>query len=232
MNVIAQLFVVGRAPVRAWACLFALVAICGTAAADTAAPVASADKLQIDQAQSRIEFSIGLLLFFDAEGVFESVDGTIDVQADQVVVTANIPVASASMSSERYEKMLEGPKFLDGEEHPQIEFTSDPLLRKDLVEGAIVPGTLCMRGQCRRESFDLVQLECEYDPQQLSQVCSMTVSGALKRSRYGMSTHRGALRNRIKLWMRLVAKSAAAPPLEPNSMPGQFQAPVVGVPNQ
>lgn len=212
--------------------MLALCSVSGTAAADNAAPVSSAAKLQIDQAQSRIEFSIGLLLFFDAEGVFESVDGTIEVLADQVVVTARIPVASASMSSERYEKMLEGPKFLHGEAHPEIEFTSDPLLRKDLVEGAIVPGTLCMRGQCRRESFDLVQLDCEYDQQQLMQLCSITVNGALKRSRYGMSTHRGALRNRIALRMRLVAKSVASPAIEAGATPGQFESPATGIPSQ
>lgn len=178
------------------------------AAADNLEPTPSqTSQLTIDQHQSRIEFSIGLMLFFDAEGVFEAVDGNIETNADEVRVNARIPVASAAMNSDRWERMLEGPSFLDGESHPYIEFQSDRLTRSALNEGAIIPGTLCMRGECRRESFDLVQLQCEHAAGQ-QQVCSMTVRGALNRSRYGMRTHRGALRNRIDLWMRLVAKSS------------------------
>lgn len=187
-----------------WLCVLTCVApVCIADNIDTSPQ--QAQGMSIDQQQSRIEFKIGLMLFFDAEGVFESVDGRIDTDDDQVLVSARIPVASASMKSERYERMLEGPSFLDGESHPYIEFESDRLQRAELTEGALIPGTLCMRGECRRESFDLIQLQCEDSPE-LQPVCSMTVRGALKRSRYGMRTHRGALRNRIDLWMRLVAR--------------------------
>lgn len=168
--------------------------------------VAMVEPLRIVPARSEVLFRIGLMLFFDARGHFGEVAGEIERAPDTVRVSARIPVASAHMDSERYARMLKGPKFLAGDEHPWIEFRSDALDPDQLDAGGSIAGEVCMRGVCRRESFQLHQLDCRYHSGTgVAEECEMIVSGSLQRTRYGMRSHRGALKNQIELRMRLVA---------------------------
>ena len=167
---------------------------------------AMAEPLRIVPARSEVLFRIGLMLFFDARGHFGEVAGEIERAPDTVRVSARIPVASAHMDSERYARMLKGPQFLAGDEHPWIEFRSDALDPDQLDAGGNIPGEVCMRGVCRREIFQLHQLDCRYHSDTgVAEECEMIVSGSLQRTRYGMRSHRGALKNQIELRMRLVA---------------------------
>jgi polyisoprenoid-binding protein YceI len=171
-----------------------------------------AEALHIVPARSEVLFRIGLLLFFDARGHFGEVDGEILREPGAVRVSARIPVSSAHMDSERYARMLKGPQFLAGDEHPWIEFRSDTLDPDQLSAGGDIPGEVCMRGVCRREFFQLHQLDCRYrSGTEVAEECEMIVSGSLQRTRYGMRSHRGALKNQIELRMRLIAVQAGVP---------------------
>lgn len=168
------------------------------------------EALRIIPARSEVLFRIGLMLFFDARGHFGEVNGEILREPGAVRVSARIPVSSAHMDSERYARMLKGPQFLAGEEHPWIEFRSDTLDPDQLGAGGDIPGEVCMRGVCRREFFQLHQLDCRYRAgSEVAEECEMIVSGSLQRTRYGMHSHRGALKNQIELRMRLIAVQAA-----------------------
>jgi polyisoprenoid-binding protein YceI len=169
-----------------------------------------AEALRIVPARSEVLFRIGLMLFFDARGHFGEVNGEIEREPGTVRVSARIPVASAHMDSERYAVMLKGPQFLAGDAHPWIDFRSDTLDPEQLDAGGSIPGEVCMRGVCRRETFQLHQLDCRYRAgSNIAEECEMIVSGSLQRTRYGMRSHRGALKNQIELRMRLVAVQTA-----------------------
>ncbi len=169
-----------------------------------------AEALRIVPVRSEVLFRIGLMLFFDARGHFGEVNGEIEREPGTVRVSARIPVASAHMDSERYARMLKGPQFLAGDDHPWIDFRSDTLDPDQLDAGGSIPGEVCMRGVCRRETFQLHQLDCRYHAgSDVAEECEMIVSGSLQRTRYGMRSHRGALKNQIELRMRLVAVQVA-----------------------
>ena len=176
--------------------------------ANSATAETSANTLLIDTSQSTVHFRIGLLFLFDARGEFETIEGRVDRHADGVQVHARIPVTSASMDSSRWEAMLEGPQFLDGERHPWIEFESDRLDPATLQPGEAVPGQLCLRGVCQRERFVLHHLACSDASATTPERCELSASGSLLRAAYGMRSHRGALRNRIELKLDLVATGA------------------------
>lgn len=165
--------------------------------------------LVIDTEQSTVRFRIGLLFLLETGGHFDHVEGRIERSADGVIVHARIPVASATMDSGRWEKMLKGPRFLDGERHPWIEFRSDRLDPTRLAAGETVPGEVCLRGICRREGFLLRLLSCEEATPDRVEGCRLQADGTLLRSAYGMRSHRGALQNKIELGLELVAVAAS-----------------------
>ncbi len=204
----------GDVELQAGRCTYSGVLCDGDAASpaisrpQVSAPMAEA--LRIVPARSEVLFRIGLMLFFDARGHFGEVNGEIEREPGMVRVSARIPVASAHMDSERYARMLKGPQFLAGDDHPWIDFRSDTLDPDQLDAGGSIPGEVCMRGVCRRETFQLHQLDCRYRTgSDVAKECEMIVSGSLQRTRYGMRSHRGALKNQIELRMRLVAVQAA-----------------------
>ena len=153
--------------------------------------------IRLDALRSDVGFRVKVLWLLGVRGHFGSVDGTVrlDPFRNELRVDARIDVASVRMSSASYEEWVKSPEFFDAATHPQILFTSDAFPRARLRAGGELPGQLTVRGVRQPVQFDLKPAECDrpaYD-------CPIRVAGAIRRSMFGMGSHRGTLADKVEL---------------------------------
>jgi polyisoprenoid-binding protein YceI len=116
------------------------------------------------------------------------------------------------MNNSMYEDWVKSDEFFDAAAYPQIEFSSDPFPRSRLRGGGELPGQLTVRGIRQPVSFDLLPSTCDrpaYD-------CPIRVNGAIRRSMFGMGSHRGTLADKVELDFTVYA----VPPAHDAPTPG------------
>jgi polyisoprenoid-binding protein YceI len=153
--------------------------------------------IRLDASRSDVGFRVKVMWLLGVRGHFGKVDGTVRLDAfrNELRVDARIDVASVHMGSSSYEEWVKSPEFFDVAAHPQIEFTSDAFPRARLRAGGELPGELTVRGVRQPVQFDLQPAECErpaYD-------CPIRVAGTIRRSMFGMGSHRGTLSDKVEL---------------------------------
>jgi polyisoprenoid-binding protein YceI len=153
--------------------------------------------IRLDASRSDVGFRVKVMWLLGVRGHFGKVDGTVrlDPFRNELRVDARIDVASVHMGSSSYEEWVKSPEFFDVAAHPQIEFTSDAFPRARLRAGGELPGELTVRGVRQPVQFDLQPAECErpaYD-------CPIRVAGTIRRSMFGMGSHRGTLSDKVEL---------------------------------
>lgn len=178
----------------------ALLLACGLFGA--AGPALAADPapdgiIRLDASRSDVGFRVKVMWLLGVRGHFGKVDGTVRLDSfrNELRVEARIDVASVHMGSSSYEEWVKSPEFFDVAAHPQIEFSSDAFPRARLRAGGELPGELTVRGVRQPVQFDLQPAECErpaYD-------CPIRVAGTIRRSMFGMSSHRGTLSDKVEL---------------------------------
>jgi len=174
---------------RAAACLVLALA---------AASTLHAADYRIDPARSHAEFGVRLLWLTQVTGSFERIDGevTLSGRRDVAVVDAHIAVDSIRMSSERFRRWVMAPEFFDAEHYPTIHFVSEPVPVASLEHGGELFGTLTLRGISRPARFELLPSPC---PLEQPSDCRIEVRGDIQRSDFGMTGHRTALSNQVRL---------------------------------
>lgn len=175
----------------------------------TAAPALHAADYRIDPARSHAEFGVRLLWLSQVTGSFERIDGevTLSARRDQAVVDARIAVDSIQMSSERFRRWVLAPEFFDVARYPVIHFVSEPVPLASLERGGELYGTLTLRGVSRPARFELLPSSC---PLEQPQACRIEVRGDIQRSDFGMTGHRTALSDQVRLGL-LIAINRAEP---------------------
>ena len=153
--------------------------------------------IRLDASRSDVGFRVKVMWLLGVRGHFGKVDGIVrlDPFRNELRVDARIDVASVHMGSSSYEEWVKSPEFFDVAAHPQIEFTSDAFPRARLRAGGELPGELTVRGVRQPVQFDLQPAECErpaYD-------CPIRVAGTIRRSMFGMGSHRGTLSDKVEL---------------------------------
>lgn len=181
---------------RMRALLFACGLIGGHAASAGEAPP-TGGIIRLDASRSDVGFRVKVMWLLGVRGHFGKVDGTVrlDPFRNELRVDARIDAASVRMASASYEEWVKSPEFFDAAAHPQIEFTSDAFPRARLRAGGELPGQLTVRGVRQPVQFDLKPAACDrpaYD-------CPIRVAGAIRRSMFGMGSHRGTLADKVEL---------------------------------
>jgi len=147
-------------------------------------------------------------------GRFGRVDGTVSVDPfrNQLRVDARIDVANVRMNSRSYEDWVKSDEFFDASAHPQITFASAPFPRARLRAGGDLSGELTVRGIRQPVRFDLQPSTCErpaFD-------CPIRVNGEIRRSMFGMGSHRGTIADTVELDFMVYAvppeRGTTAPP--------------------
>ncbi|MGO4702682.1 YceI family protein [Dyella sp. 2RAB6] len=172
-------------------------AIAGFVLALAACTLHAAD-YRIDSSRSHAEFGVRLLWLTQVTGSFEHIDGdvTLSAQRDVAVVDAHITVDSIQMSSERFRRWVMAPEFFDAEHYPTIHFVSEPVPVASLEHGGALFGTLTLRGVSRPARFELLPSPCPLDT---PRDCRIEARGDIQRSEFGMTGHRTALSDQVRL---------------------------------
>lgn len=179
-----------------------LAAFCATLGAAEPPP----QETRFDAAHARVEFEIAALWLLRRHGHFEHIEGRLltDAQAGTATLQVRIRVDSVRMKDPDHVRLLLSPEFFDAAHHPWIEFESEPFALEDAGEAAL-PGHLSVRGVRRKVRFELEREACTGAD---AVACEVSVSGSLRRSRYGMTGYRRTLSDRVQL--RIVARLGAA----------------------
>lgn len=181
----------------------------------SSATAAEGELIRLDASRSQVGFKVKVMWLLGVNGRFGKVEGVVraDPFRNRLSVDARIDVGSVSMGRRTYEEWVKSPEFFDAAAHPQIVFQSEPFPRARLKSGGELRGELTMRGIRQPVSFDLRPAECDrpaYD-------CPIRVDGAVKRSQFGMGSHRGSLADRVDLEFSVFA---SPPPEDAGATPG------------
>ena len=145
-------------------------------------------KWTIDPTHSELQFRVKHLMISNVTGQFNQFQGTIEtVDNDFTTAKANITadVNSISTNNPQRDAHLQSSDFFDVDNHPQLIFKAEKMVRKD-EDNYEIHGLLNMRGISKR-----IVLEAEYggivqDPWGNTRV-GFTVSGKLNRKDFGVS---------------------------------------------
>ncbi|WNL46166.1 YceI family protein [Dyella sp. BiH032] len=164
---------------------------------------------RIDPARSHAEFGVRLFWLSQVTGSFERIEGevTLSARRDVAVVDAHIAVDSIRMGSERFRRWVMAPEFFDAEHYPTIHFVSEPVPVASLENGGELYGRLTLRGVSRPAHFELLPSPCPLDS---PRECRIEVRGDIQRSDFGMTGHRTALSDQVRLGL-VIAIDRAAP---------------------
>ena len=172
------------------------------------------DLVRLDATRSEVGFRIKVMWLLGVRGHFGRIDGSVrtDPFRNQLRVDARIDVANVRMGSRSYEDWVKSDEFFDARAHPQITFESEPFPRARLRGGGDLPGELTVRGIRQAVRFDLLPSSCErpaFD-------CPIRVNGEIRRSMFGMGSHRGTLADKVELDFTVYAvppqRDVTAPP--------------------
>lgn len=192
---------------RAWPSVLVLsMALCVLPACP--AQAGEAGLVRLDVQRSSGTFRVKIVWLLGIHGEFGHVDGQVrlDDFRNSLRVDAQIDAASLHMTSARLETWARSADFFDVRQFPQIVFASGEVARQRLRDGGELPGQLTVRGITRPVRFELLPADCArpaYD-------CPIRVNGSLRRSQFGMRSHRGVLADKVDLDFSIYLQSVPA----------------------
>jgi polyisoprenoid-binding protein YceI len=178
------------------------------------APARAQGVYRIDQHFGGIEFSVRNLGLFDSHGMFDRFMGHLVIDPahpDRTLIDVDVDANSVSMSWDQGVTMLRSADFFDVSKYPEIHFTSSEV-RQISPDHYEVDGKLRIRGVAQPQTLDAVLMDRHLDPARGADVADFVVSGALKRSDFGMVADPGFISDTvtIRIHARIVLDRAAA----------------------
>lgn len=121
---------------------------------------------RFDPEHTRIGFSARHAMITTVRGAFNDVDGTIDLDTEDLsssTVTVRLRAASVDTRNEKRDTHLRSADFFDVEHHPEITFVSSTI---DEVEenNFMVVGDLTIRGTTKQVAIPIELLGINRDP--------------------------------------------------------------------
>lgn len=156
---------------------------------------------QFDPAHSRFGFELRTRWGQRVVGAFPHYAGEVSVLPDgrhQVrirLATAAVEVAG----SPRYTALARGRYFFDADQHPLVEFVSEPYTDTLTRDGGPLRGKLSLHGTSHVETFLLPPSECARPGRD----CDVVARGSVRREDYGLDSWQLALRDRVYFTMRV-----------------------------
>ena len=171
-------------------------------------PAMAAKPVEIETAQSRIGFTLKTRWGQSLDGRFPQWRGEIVPAGDLRQVRLKLPTAEVEiLDHPQYSRVTRGKGFFDADQHPYVEFVSDPYDEALLHEGGLLAGALTIRGVRRREVFTLQPATCKRPAVD----CDVVASGIVYRADYAMDRWGFALSDRVVFDLHIRTRSAAAP---------------------
>ncbi len=154
-----------------------------------------------DQARTRIEFELQTRWGQTITGHFPRYEGEVMHLPDgRRAVRVRLATDAVEVEgSRRYTRFARGERFLDAQNHPWVEFHSDPYSPELVRDGGPLHGTLTMHGVSRREAFELAPATCERPARD----CDVVAQGRVLRTNYGVESWRWALTDDVNFRLRV-----------------------------
>jgi len=145
-------------------------------------------KWTIDPTHSELQFRVKHLMISNVTGQFNQFQGTIetvdnDFTTAKAHITAN--VNSISTNNPQRDAHLQSSDFFDADNHPQLIFNAEKMIRKD-EDNYEIHGLLNMRGVSKRIVLDAEYGGIAQDPWGNTRV-GFTINGKLNRKDFGVS---------------------------------------------
>jgi polyisoprenoid-binding protein YceI len=165
------------------------------------------DRVELDSARSHATFGVKVMWLVTVHGRFGKVKGIVDVDRFRnfATVDARIDANAVEMTTKSYEDWVKSDEFFDVAHFPEIRFVSESFSLQRLRRGGLLSGTLTIRGVEQAETFNLEAADCEHPAYD----CPIVVSGAIRRSAFGMRSRRGALSDKVDLHFEVFAVPSA-----------------------
>ncbi|MFT3790531.1 MAG: YceI family protein [Rudaea sp.] len=163
--------------------------------------------LALDGTRSHVDFEVKVLWLVGVHGRFDSVHGTIAIDhfRNAATVEAQIDANVVTMRSRSHEEWVKSPEFFDAQHYPQIVFVSEAIPLQRLQDGGEIEGRLTLRGVEKNVRFNLVKPDC---PAVRGENCPVEAEGSIRRSDFGMSSHRGTLADKVELSFSIATRPA------------------------
>lgn len=183
------------------------------AAALFAAGAASAEPVTytLDPAHTQVAFSIDRFGFNRVLGRFETVAGEVALDENNPAassVRATIQVASVDAGHDTRDEHIRGPRWLNAEQFPTMEFRSTSV-RLTSERTAEVIGDLTLLGQTHPVTLNVTLNNIGPAPNNQRPTAGFSATGSLDRSAFGSTTAASMIGDSVSIQIEALAQAAA-----------------------
>jgi len=171
-----------------------------------ATPLHAADQYTIDPSHTFPRFELNHFGFSTHHGQFNKTAGklTLDRAAKSGAIEITVQTASIGTGDPKLESELRGEKFFNVEKFPTMVFKAKTLKFNGDVP-ASAEGELTLLGVTRPLTLSISRVVCATHPYTKKEDCGAEVSGALKRSDFGMKAFLPIVGDEITLHIQVEA---------------------------
>ncbi|NTV47448.1 MAG: YceI family protein [Chlorobiales bacterium] len=144
-------------------------------------------KWAIDNAHSKVEFSVSHMVISDVTGQFKTYDGKLIAKNDDFTdsqIELTIDVASISTDNEKRDTHLKDPVFFDAATYPKITFKSKSFKKVDGNKYKLI-GDLTIKGITKQVELDVKYNGTVKDPWGNTKA-GFKLTGEINRFDYGL----------------------------------------------
>ena len=187
------------------AALLSMVVLSPSAFAQVAADITPA-KVQdgaytVEPAHTRVLFAVSHMGFTTWYGEFTNVSGNLNLTPKSVgasTLEIHIPTNTISTSNAKLDGELKSPQWLDAEKFPEIVFKAKQVERTGEAS-AKVTGNLTLHGVTKPVTLDVKFNGAGTNPLDKKYTVGFEVSGAIKRSDFGVNTYVPLIGDDVKI---------------------------------
>jgi polyisoprenoid-binding protein YceI len=168
-------------------------------------PVEAAALYRIDQRYGTVQFSLGILGMFDAQGRFPRFEGDLLLDLEQPErsrIDVAIDASAVEMPAQEQTDLLRSSAYLDTARHPTARFVSTSIQALSPTH-YIIHGTLLLRGVTQSQDLEATVQDRRVDQTRGVEVADLVARGELRRSAFGMVADRVMLSDTVRLDIRI-----------------------------
>lgn len=154
-----------------------------------------AQKWTVDQAHSRVGFTVTHLMLSEVDGSFKKFDASITSSKDDftdAIFTLSIDATTIDTDNESRDKHLKSPDFFDVAKHPQITFKSNSITKGE-GKNYKLNGDLTLHGVTKPVSLNLTLNGVGKNMRSQKPIAGFKVTGTINRNDFALGTMPGAI---------------------------------------
>jgi len=166
---------------------------------------AAAALYHLDQRYGTVEFSVGILGLFDAQGRFPRFAGDLLLDLEQPEhsqIDVAIDTGAVEMPIQDQTDLLRSAAYFDVAHYPDAHFASNAIQPLSPTH-YLIHGTLQLRGVTRLQDLDATVQDRHLDKARGVEVADFVIRGEIRRSAFGMVADRPMLSDSVRIDIRI-----------------------------